>query len=914
MPERGDDGKLARSESVYRFLLFLYPADFRLEYGSDMVDAFRDRWAYERARMRRWVAPRVWLFAIRDLISSSLEERRQQWRARSSRSPTPRVPQRSRKLEPFRDVLRDARHALRGFARNPGFVALAVATAAVGIGANAAIFSVINSVVLRPLPYEEPDRLFFLRETWADGGWGPVSYPNLVDWREQNRVFEDLVAYEWSSTSLQDVGVPVRLRGVRAEAGLFTLLRSQPLMGRTFLPGEDRLGQQAVVVLSETVWQQVFGSDRGLLGQAISLDGEPHTVVGVMPAGFRFPAAGPQADLWLPLRLSANRMANRGSHSLAVVGRLVDGVDLAAARTQMNQIAGRLAQQYPEDQGGGGVWVRPLHEEIVGNIRPLLFVLFGAVGLVLLIACANVGNMLLARAADRGREVALRAALGAGRGRIVRQFLTESLLLAGAGGVLGILLAHVSLDVLVALGGAQIPRSGNIQIDGRVLVFSLLVVMVTGVGFGLVPALLASNTDVQSGLGGTSGRSGASRRRRRFRDTLVVAEFALAFVLLMGAGLLIRTWVRLQHVDPGFSVENVLTMRTSLSAEKYAARAAVDFYRDVLERVETLPGVTAAGWNSRLPLQGYGSSGRFAIAGEPWGAPGTEPYAEWRIISPGYFETIGMPMVRGRDFSKADETNTQPVVIVNEALARRYYPDEDPVGKLIQTPTAPELFLRPTERWMTIVGVVADVREAGLHRPPRPILYFPYRQIEQFDLLPDMSLVARAQVPVAGLAGAMRSAVQAVDPGQPVYDVKTMDQVVSDSLSSRRLVSWLFGSFAAIALVLALVGIYGVVSYLVAQRTSEFGVRVALGATPGNVLREVLGSGMVLVGIGLILGIAGAMGVTRILSGLLFGVTATDIPTFAAAAALLAAVALAACAIPARRAMRVDPVEALRYE
>ncbi len=912
-----DDGDMSRhrlAELMYRQLLLLYPTEFRRDYGAGMLEAFRDRWVIERVRNRQWVALRVWSFALRDLLATAIDERRSHWRSQGTRFDTPKSPKTPKKVEIMYDIWRDVQHALRGFARKPGFVALAIATAAVGIGANAAIFSVVNSVLLRPLPYQQPEQLVFLWETWSDGGRGPAAYPNVIDWREQNDVFEGLVAYQWGSASLQGVSTPVRLRSVNAEANLFSILRAQPLLGRTFLPGEDQLGQPHVVVLSEALWERRFGSDPALLNQTIMLNGESHMVVGIMPEDFQFPAGGPRADLWLPLRLTVNIATTRASHGFAVVGRLADGVSIGSAQLQMDEIARGLAQQYPEDQAGGGVWVRPLREEIVGNIRPLLFVLFGAVGLVLLIACANVGNMLLARAADRSREVAVRAALGAGRGRLIRQFLTESVLLSSAGGLLGILLAYLSLDLLIALGGTQIPRSADIQIDGRVLLFLMSVAVLTGIGFGLVPALLASNTNMVSGLGGSSGRSGTSHRRRVFRNTLVVTEFGLAFVLLLGAGLLVKTLVGLQRVDPGFVTENVLSMRMSVSAEKYPGGTAAGFYREVYERVEALPGVTDVGMNSRLPLQSYGTSGRFALDGVPWGAPGTEPYAQWRLVSSGYFQTIGMPMVQGRDFSKSDDKTAMPVVIINEALARRYFPDEDPVGKVIKTPTAPELFLKPTERHMTIVGLVADVYDAGLHRPPRPILYFPFQQIEQFSELSDMSLVVKAQLSIAGLTGAVRSAVQAVDPGQPVYNVLTMEQIVSDSLSGRRFVSWLFGSFAVVALVLALAGIYGVVSYLVAQRTNEFGVRIALGASPGDVLREVLGGGMLLVGFGLILGIVGSVGSTRLLGGLLFGVTPTDVSTFVVASVLLTVVALAACVVPARRAMRVDPVEALRQE
>jgi putative ABC transport system permease protein len=580
----------------------------------------------------------------------------------------------------------------------------------------------------------------------------------------------------------------------------------------------------------------------------------------------------------------------------------------------MNGIAHRIAELYPEEQRGGGAWLKPLHEVVVGRIRPLLFVLFGAVGFVLLIACANLGNMLLARAANRSHEVAVRSALGAGRGRLVRQFLTESILLSCAGAVVGVLLAYWGIDLLVGLAGAQIPRSSEIRIDGGVLAFLMVVASLAGVGFGLAPALLAAKTDLLSGLGTGSGRVRDNRKRRRVRNLLVVGELALAFVLLMGAGLLVQTLTHLKNTDPGVVTENVLTLRMSLPAEKYPGATATDFYRDVLERVEVLPGVSAVGLNSRLPLDGYGLSGRFAIQGQPWGRPGTEPHAQQRLISSDYFNVLGIPIVRGRDFSTYDDAHTEPVVIVNETLAKRYFPGEDPVGKIIQTPTAPELFVRPRERHMTVVGVVADVRAAGLHREPQAELYFPYRQIQQFDILAEMSLAVRAQIPMGNLTGTVRSAVRSVDPGQPIYAVKTMEQIVSDSFSTSRLTSWLFGSFAVVALVLAVAGIYGVVSYLVAQRTKEFGVRTALGARPSDVLRDVLSKGILLVGAGLALGVAGALAVTRILSGLLFGVTPTDVPTYIAVSMLLAAVALAACAIPARRAMRVDPIETLRYE
>jgi len=895
-------------------LLFLYPTQFRLEYGTGMVETFRDRWDIERERGAYFVGLRVWTFALRDLLSSSLREWRSQTRGPNKPGKQPLAPKPGSILEVVHDIWRDIRHALRGFSRNPGFVALAILTAAVGIGANAAIFSVVNNVVLRPLPYDQPNQLVFMRETWNDFGWGPVSYPNLVDWREQNDVFEHLAAFEWTSTSLRHSGPPIRLESISAEANLFELLGSQPFIGRTFATGEDHVGAQPVVILSHVFWERMFASDPAIVGTALTLNGEPHEVIGVMPEGFHFPADAENVDIWLPIRLTPSAIHDRGHHSLAVVGRLAHHISIEAADLQMDGIAGRISELYPQIQGGGGVWVRPLHEEIVGNVRPLILILFGAVGLVLLIACANLGNMMLARATDRSREVALRSALGAGRRRLMRMFITESLLLSFLGGALGVVIAHTSIDALITFGGAQIPRSDSIGLDGRVFGFLLGVSTLTGLLFGLAPAVFASSGNVVSGLGGTSGRGGSSRRRRLYRNGLVVTEFALAFVLLLGAGLLVRTLASLEDVEPGFVEDNLITMRLSLAADKHPGNSGTRFYSDVLNRVEAIPGVSKLGMTCRIPLQGWGHSGRFQLDGVPWGAPGTEPHAHWRYVSAGYFETIGMRMVRGRGFAADDDADGLPVIIINEALARRYYPDKDPVGKIIRMPTAPELFLNPEERTMMVVGVVSDVLESGLHRPPRPILYFPFKQIERFDLLADMSLVVQAALPTASLVPPIRSAVQTLDPGQPVYDVMTMDQVVSESLAGRRLTSWLFGSFAVVALILALAGIYGVVSYLVAQRTKEFGVRVALGASPKAVLTGVLGSGAALVGIGLVLGIAAAAGLSRLIGGMLFGVTPTDVPTYVGASLLLSAVALAACLVPARRAMRVDPAEALRFE
>jgi putative ABC transport system permease protein len=810
---------------------------------------------------------------------------------------------------------RDLRHGLRTLARNPGFTCVSVLTLALGIGLNTAVFSTVEGVLLRPLPFESPDRLVQVWESSTQyGGQGPASVPNLEDWREQNQVFERLVAYRWSSRNLQDAGYPERIDVVECDTDLFGVLGATPQLGRTFAAGEGEPGKPAVAVLSEAFWKQKFGADRAALGRDVLLDGEPYTVIGVMPEDFQFPFDPGRVALWVPLRLSPPERAARDMHFLPVVGRLKPGVKLEQARFQMQEIARRIEQQHPIEQADRTIRLTPLHEEVVGGSRQALLVLFGAVGLVLLIACANVANLLLARTAGRTHEIAIRIALGAARARLVRQHLFESVLLSGLGGLVGSVVAFWGTDLLVALAGDRIPRSGDVRVDAGVLGFLLLASLVTGIGFGIAPALFASRTDVQQSLKAASTRGQIGTLRRKYQNALAVSEIALALVLLAGAGLLVNAFVRLQRVETGLVSDNVLTMRMSLPEKKYPGGSAWHFYHQVLERVHALPGVRAAGFITRLPLQSWGWNGGFVIEGAPEWPQGSRPLVEFRLITPAYFRALGIPVLKGRAFTDQDGPATLPVVLINHTLARRYFADVDPVGRRIKTPGASELFDEPKTRWLTIVGVVGDVKNLGLHRSPRAEIYFNYSQVDRPRMLQQMSLVTSTRSASANLAGDVRSAIQSVDPTQPVYDVKTMETVIADSLSGRRFNLWVLGGFAALALSLAMAGVYGVLSCLVAQRTQEFGVRIALGARPVDILRTVLMQGIYLALSGILIGVAASWALTRFLASLLYAVSPTDPFTFACASVTLFLMTLLACYVPARRATKVDPMVALRYE
>lgn len=801
----------------------------------------------------------------------------------------------------------DLRYAWRGLRRAPGFAAMAVATLALGIGATTAIFSVVHSALLEPLPYAAADRLVFLSD--QQDVETPMSYPEFVDWRAQTGVFTGLAAYFQTSLVLTGAGEPEVLSGARVSASLPGLLSVAPHVGRAFRADEDAPGADRVILLGHDLWLRRFGADRGVVGRVLTLNGLPYTVVGVLPAGpgASLPtdlAAGRRVDYWVPLRLDAER-APRGLHFLTVVGRLRPAVDVERARARLADVAAQLKR---DDAERHGVQVGPLAARVVGDARPLLVLLLGAVSLVLLVACANVANLLIARGAGRARELAIRAALGAGRRRVVRQLATESLVLALAGGAAGVLLAFGALAALRAaasdaVGLAQLPRLAQARVDGRLLAFALLTSLATGALFGLLPALRASRLALASVLrAGGRGTTGAGARDRT-RSALVVAEMTLSFVLLIGAGLLVRSFDRLAAVDKGFDPTQVLTFAVELPSARYPeARQQVAFFERVLERVRALPGVRGASVTVSLPLAG-GTNGGFVIAGRPL-APNEGPVAEKRVVGADFFRVLRVPVVLGRAFDGRDVAGAPQVAVVNEAFVRRYFPGENALGRRIE-------FGWETEGAQEIVGVVGDMREQSLHEPAAPTIYVPFGQ-RRSD--PAMAVVVRTAGDPTRLVAAVRAAVRAVDRDQPVAQVRTLDDVVARALAGRRVAASLFGAFAALALLLAAVGLYAVVSYGVAQRVSEIGVRRALGARTWDVVRLVVGQGVGLLALGAAVGGLASLGAGRLLRGQLYGVGATDPLTFAAVAAALLVTALVATVAPAVRASRVDPLVALREE
>jgi putative ABC transport system permease protein len=787
--------------------------------------------------------------------------------------------------------------------KKPGFTLTAVITLALGIGATSTIFNFVNGILLRPLPYQDSERLVLLDETAPKRGIASmgVSFPNFLDWREQNRSFTGIAAYGGGNDyTLTGSGEPEELSGADISYNTFEVLGVAPILGRTFTAEEDRPGNGLVVILSYGLWGRRFGAKPEIIGQKITLNNRPHTVVGVMPPGFKFPEVD---DLWTPLALDTT-MWTRNDHGMSAIARLKPGVTLQQARTDMTAVARRVEEQNPVTNEGMSVNIIPLREGLAGDYRKALLILMGVVGLVLLIACVNVANLLLARSSSRAKEVAIRTALGAGRWRVFRQLVTESVVLGLMGGALGLTLAFWGLDLLLAAIPIDLPFWMKFDLDGRVLGFTVGVTLLTGLIFGAAPALQASKVDLNESLK-DGGRGASGMGRHRMLRSLVVAEVALSLVLLIGAGLMARSFMRLQHTSAGLNPENLLTLRLNLPGEKYdtpGKRHA--FYKELLERIGAAPGVEAAGAVSNLPLGGSNWGRSLTVEGFPVLSVGQAPMINHCVITPNYFRAMGIPVLAGRDFSDADARDSMRVTIIDERLAREYWPNESPLGKRVRF-GPPE----SNEPWHTIVGVVGAVKHESLSLTQRKTVYLPHAQVT----IDDMTLAVRAANP-ENLTPVIRGQVKAMDPDLPIINVRTMTEVVSRSVWQPRLYAILFGVFAAVALALASIGIYGVMAYSVSERTREIGVRVALGAQRRDVLKLVVAQGMTLTLIGAGVGLGAALALTRLMQTLLFEVSATDPLTFAVLAALLSVVALLACYLPARRATKVDPMVALRCE
>jgi putative ABC transport system permease protein len=801
-------------------------------------------------------------------------------------------------------LIKDIRYGIRGLVRNPGFTAIAVITLALGIGANTAIFSVVNAVLLRPLPFNDPNSIVWLWDTHPSLATIPTSLPDFLGWKEQNRSFEHLAAHTGGSMFI-DAGdgatdTPVSL--VTPE--LFSVFHVSPILGRTFTNEETLPGRFRVAVLSHSMWQSRFGSDPNVLSRTLQLNGATYQIIGVMPAGFSYPD---RAELWRPLPIDPAKL-DPGPHYLNVVGRLKPGVTLAQAQADMSTIAARLSEQYKEKNAGHGVKLERLSNVVVGDIGLALYVLLGAVGFVLLIACANLANLMLARVGARQKEIALRTALGASRLRIVRQLLTESIMLALGGGVLGLMLAFWAVSWVVSLSADTIPRVREIGIDPRVAGFTLLVSVLTGVLFGLAPALQVSRPDLTDALK-ESGRSTAGLRRNRLRSVLIISEVALSLVLLVGAGLMIRSFAKLNQVDPGFKPAQAMSLGVAILRTKYPEDQHVaQVYAQILERAANTPGVVSAGAISDLPLLGSNTSDSFTIEGRPPIPKESEPSTEYHVVTPRYFESMGIPLLSGRDVADTDTRQSPNVVVINDAFARRHFAGENPLGHRLR--------LQGQERDpLLIVGVVGNVRQLGLDQQPPAEVFVPFLQDPlSTEYQRAMTIVAQAKSDPGAIAGPLRAAVTSVDKSLPVFALKPMTEYMHDSLSRRRFNMVLLIIFSGLALVLAAVGIYGVISYGITQRTHELGVRMALGAQPRDVVTLVVRQAMTVALAGVGIGLLAALALTRVIKSLLFNVGVTDPLTFAAIASLMTLISLLACLIPARRATKVDPLVALRYE
>jgi putative ABC transport system permease protein len=807
----------------------------------------------------------------------------------------------------------DLRFAARMLRKNPGFTAVAVVTLALGIGANTAIFSIMNATLFRPLPYRNANEIVVVWGTQSGAGANRFSAPDFLDVKDQNIVFENVGAFglvDFSTFTGQ--GSPERVNGGSATADFFRVLGVEPVLGRTFLPEEERLGRDHVVVLGYNVWRQRFGSDPNIVGQTIHLDAEPYTVVGVLPSQFQFSISDyyRPRDLWIPLVLPRSE-SQRGKNYLNVIARLKSRTALRSAQADVDTIGARLAAEYPKVIPGFGMKLVPLHEQIVGEMRAVLWILFGAVAFVLLIACTNVANLQLARASARQKEIVLRKALGASRGRIVRQLVTESVLLALIGGALGVILGAGAIKLFAGLKPLDALHGAVVTVDSAVFGFSLILSLVTGILFGLAPAFQSTSIGLAESLKQAGRTSASAASGPRLRKLLAVTEVALSMVLLIGAGLLIRSFVRLLDVKPGFDPRNILTFPIELPRYSYpdSARQSA-FYARAMEAVRGLPGVIAVGAINDLPLTGDSDADGFSIEGSSPTDAINLPSAQDRLVTPDYFQAMGIPLVAGRTFTEADTIGAPPVVLINQSLARQLFADKDPIGQRLKfgPPTA-------STPWKTIVGVVGDVRHFGLNIQPSIEIYTPYQQDSlPYNPLNYMNFVVRTAAEPNGLANAVLRQIEDVDKELPLPAARTMETVYATSISERRFNVLLLGLFAGLALILATVGIYGVISYSVVRQTHDIGVRLALGASRQEILQLILREGLTLALIGVLIGLAGAFVATRVLSAMLYEVAATDAPTFLGMGLMLLLVTLLATYVPARRAVRVDPMVALRYE
>ena len=814
----------------------------------------------------------------------------------------------------------DVRYGARMLGKNPGFTFIAVLAIALGVGANTAIFSVINAVLLRPLPYQEPEQLVAVYETdtrEADSE-DSTSYPNFFDWRERNQSFENIAVYRSAAFSLTGEGQPVQLSGQVVTAEIFDLLQVKPHLGRNFSRDDERIGgatSSRAAVISHTLWQRQFGGDPNIVSQTITIDRKPFEIVGVMPAGFQFPIQADPVDIWVTSAIDSEpdmgktaMTERRGFRFLQSIARLKPGVSLEQAQADMDAVAAALREQYPDNNFTNGIRLNAFHKDIVRDYNTALLVLFGAVGCVLLIACANVANLLLARTTVRYKEIAVRAALGASRLRLIRQLITESVLLALTGGLIGLLLAWWGVEVLLQIIPEDLPRLAEIGVDRRVLGFTFLLSLLTGVGFGVIPAIQGSKTDLNDAMKeGARGNSGG--RRAWLRSSLVVSEVAVALVLLVGAGLLGQTFLKLQQVDLGFDSRNLLTASVELPAAQYPEpEQKVAFFQQLLARVQTLPGVNSASAILPLPVSGGNASGTFQIIGRL--APkGEEPTTSFRWTGLEYFKAMKIPFLEGRDFAAYDNLKSPAVAIVNEAFAKMYFPDESPLGKQLGLPFSSGDKNSTTAE---IIGIVNSVKHGtSLDREAGPELYVAYAQM---PFLNQMSLVVRTDTDPQSISKAIQTEVAVLDEELPLFEIKTMEQYIGNAVAQPRLSALLFAIFAGVALLLSAVGLYGVIAYSVTQRTHEFGIRMALGAQQDHVLRMVMRQGMALAGAGIALGLLAAIALTRLLETMLFGVTATDNSTFIAVAFVLLGVALLASFVPARRATKVEPIVALRCD